>query len=375
MNELDQIRDAYPTQPPATPEATQLARTQLQDLARTESTRRRRLPAGFTPIRLGIGLTTAAATVAVVALGVPLLTPDADPGASQPPAVGTPDQSTTAPAAAPTARQILLVAAAHQERAEATTGKYFRVRTAGSRLIPAGRPYDLTYALEERSISESWTGKAGGTAYRGTRDLGVRPATPADEAKWRAAGSPTTWNFGPTDTVDQHDLIKSTQPSKGKLLELETQADRYLEVGGPNGVTTAQILALPTTPEALSARLLKDKAYRAAGADNTSYLVSMTTDLLLSTPATPKTRAAGLRLLAGLPGAVVKENVRDLQGRTGTSITFAFPKYKMTTRLIVDPKTGIVLSTSHTGGKNGSSTVLASGWTNETPAAPSTTIR
>ena len=373
MNELDQIRDAYPNQPAPTPEATQLARTQLQDLARAESTRRRRLPAGFTPVRLGIGLTTAAATVAVVALGVPLLTPDADPGASQPPAVGSPDQSTTSPEAPVTASQILLVAAAQQERAEATAGKYFRVRTVLSREYPA-RKDGLNYTLEELSISETWTGKAGGTAWNGARKLGAHPATPADEAKWRAAGSPTSWNLGPTDSADQHDLIISSKPGKGRLTELKGDADRYYALG-ELGVGQAEILALPTTPDALRDRLLKDKAARAAGADNTSYLVGMTSELLLSTPATPKTRAAGLRLLAGLPGAVVKTNVTDLQGRTGTSITFDFPRQGQTIQLIIDPKTGKLLSSTNTGGKNVSTTQLASGWTNENPTIPPAKIR
>jgi hypothetical protein len=156
---------------------------------------------------------------------------------------------------------------------------------------------------------------------------------------------------------------------------MESGGDRYYALGGEKGVSLAQILALPTTPAALRTRLLKDKSARAAGADDTSYLVQMTAGLLLQTPAPPKVRGAALRLLAGLPGAEIQRNVADLQGRKGTAVTFSFPDALVTIQLIIDPVSGKLLSIGHTGGKNGGDVVLASGWTNEKPGVPAAKIR
>jgi hypothetical protein len=86
-------------------------------------------------------------------------------------------------------------------------------------------------------------------------------------------------------------------------------------------------------------------------------------------------RGAALRLLAGLPGAKIQSNVADLQGRKGTAVTFSFPDAWVTIQLIIDPVTGKLLSTGHTGGKNGGAVVLASGWTNENPGVPAPKIR
>jgi hypothetical protein len=377
MDEFDKIRSAYPEQPGPSRQVTLQARAQLQTLAREAAAKpRRRLPVGLTPIRLGIGLTAGTAVVAVAGLAVPLvLSPDSDPGAAAPPGTTTSSGPTSiSPSTTLSASQVLLVAAAAQERAEATTGKYFRVRTVSRREYEVGRG-KAAYTLEEQRIDETWTGAKEGTAWFGSRTLGARPATPADEAQWRRAGSPTSWNLGPTDTVDKHDLIISSIPGKGTLEERKNDGDRYYALGDDEGVSSAQVLALPITPAALRTSLLKDKAIRAPGADDASYLVQMTTGLLRETPAPPKVRGAALRLLAGLPGAKIQRNVADLQGRKGTAVTFSFPDSLDTIQLIIDPVTGKLLSTGHSGGKNGGDVVLASGWTNEKPAVPAARIR
>jgi hypothetical protein len=377
MDEFDKIRSAYPEQPDPSRQVTLQARAQLQTLTReAAATPRRRLPVGLTPIRLGIGLTAGTAVVAVAALAVPLLlSPDSDPGAATPPGTATSaGPAATSPSTTLSASQVLMVAAVAQERTEATTGKYFRIRTVSRREYNVGRGKSA-YTLEEQRIEETWTGAKGGTAWFGSRTLGARPATPSDEAQWRQAGSPTSWNLGPTDTVDKHDLLISSTPGKGTLEERKNEGDRYYALGGDRGVSSAQVVALPTSPAALRTSLLKDKAARAPGADDTSYLVQATAGLLLETPAPPKVRGAALRLLAGLPGAEIQRNVADLQGRRGTAVTFSFPDSLDTIQLIIDPVTGKLLSTGHSGGKNGGDVILASGWTNEKPGVPAAKIR
>jgi hypothetical protein len=340
------------------------------DLTRAKrAVRRRRLT--------GIGLTTGAAAVTIAALAVPLVLS----GGSGTTVAAPPDSVTTsaAPERVLSASEVLLVAAAQEEKAEATSGKYFRVRTVHSaewavlasgevKCCAPGPTVPGGYKLRELKVTEKWTGLKGGTAWQGTRSLGALPVAAADVAGWKRAGSPTSWNTGPSDTVDKRDLILSTKPGKGNLLELEDNADRYYALS--QNATLQDVLRLPTTPEALRARLLKEKAVRAPDATDESALAQMASGLLSDTPAPPKVRAAAFRLLASLDGATVKQGVSDLVGRKGTAVAFSFRQYGMELQLIIDPKTGKLLSSRHTGWKNGSSTVLASGWTNDNPQVP-----
>ena len=343
------------------------------DLARARRAARRRR---FT----GAGLTAVTAAVAIGALAVPMvLSPGSDPAASAPPAGG----SVAGPVADLTAGQVLLVAAAHEETAEATTGKYFRVRKVQSKewtvmpgkivccgSQPAGPG---GYKLRELVVTENWTGLKGGTGWLGVRSLGASPATPADEVAWRRAGSPTSWNTGPADTADRKDRILSSKPGEATFFELRDGADRYTTLG--LNATLDDVLALPSTPEELRGRLLEVASGTAPDASQVSALAQISSGLLSDTPALPKVRAATYRLLAGLQGATVKHNVVDLSGRTGTAVGFSFPAYQLKLQLIIDPTTGKLLSSSHTGGKNGDTTVLLSGWTDDTPQAPPATVK
>jgi hypothetical protein len=342
------------------------------DRARRAARRRR-----FT----GVGLTAGAAAVTIAALAVPLvLSPGSGPAVSAPPGAVT---TSTGPVKALSASEVLLAAAAQEDKAEAATGKYFRVRTVSSRewtvmrgkivccaSTPAGPG---GYKLRELTVTETWTGLKGGTGWVGFRSLGAHPATAADEAAWRRAGSPASWNTGPTDTADKHERILLSKPDKASFFEQKDGADRYTTLG-TNG-TLAAVQSLPATPEELRKRLLAVKPELAPAASDVAALARISAGLLSDTPAPPKVRAAAFRLLAGLPGAVVKQNVTDLAGRTGTAVEFAFPAYRLNLQLIVDPTTGKLLSSRHTGGKNGDSAVLLSGWTNDTPQAPPATIK
>jgi hypothetical protein len=324
----------------------------------------------------GIGFTAGVAAVTVAALAVPLaFSSGSGSTISAPPATGS--------VKAMSASEVLLVAAAQEELGEPTTGKYFRVRTVGSRewtvrngkvtCCGSGPAGPGGYKVRELSVVETWTGLKGGTAWMGVRSLGAHPATAADEAAWRRAGSPTSWNAGPTDTSDKHDQIISTKPGKATFFELKDGADRYPALG--LNATLQDVLALPATPRELRGQLLKVKAKSAPDASEIAALAQISAGLLSETPALPKVRGAAFRLLAGLPGATVKQDVKDLAGRTGTAVVFSFPAYQVNLRLIIDPKTGKLLSSAQTGGKNGDQTVLRSGWTNDTPQAPPTVIK
>ncbi|TWD79828.1 hypothetical protein FB561_0894 [Kribbella amoyensis] len=317
------------------------------------------------------GMTAGVAAITVAALAVPLaMAPGGEPDVASP-SITSPDGAGVdrTPARTMTAGQLLLVAAAAEERTPATTGRYFLVRSVSSRDYVIRGPE--TYKVRQDKLTETWTGRKGGTAWVGERSISVKPATPADAAAWERAGSPSTWNLGPTDTADGHDLILSAKGGPGTLREAKQDADRYHALG-TDAVPLAEILALPRTVEGLRSRLLRDKAARAAAADTTSYLAEMAAGLISSTPARPEVRGAALRLLAGLPGAEVTERVTDPIGRRGTAVRFSFSQYQLGLELIIDPATGKLLTSRRSGGKNGDTSVLSIGWTNDRPVAPTT---
>ncbi|WBQ06123.1 CU044_5270 family protein [Kribbella sp. CA-293567] len=324
----------------------------------------------------GIGLTAGAAAVTIAALAVPLvLSGGSGSSVAAPPGAVTSE----APVAALSAGEVLLVAAAQEEKAEAASGKYFRVRTVatvewtvkadGSVVCCGSQPAGPGgYKLREERVMEKWTGLKGGTAWLGTRSLGTRPATAADVAAWKQAGAPASWNAGPSDSADKRPIILSTKPGKGSLVELKGDADRYPALG--RSATLQEVLALPTTPAALRQTLLKVRLYAAPDASEVSALTQLSSELLSATPALPKVRAAAFRLLAGLKGATVEQNVTDAVGRKGTAVSFSFRAYRLELQLIVDPKTGKLLSSRNTGGKDGGHSVLLSSWTNDTVQVP-----
>jgi hypothetical protein len=317
---------------------------------------------------VGIVLTAAAASVAVAALGLPMLTAD-DHTTGQGGPDGSAAPAITSPSAKPlTAGQVLLVAAVTEEQAGAPTGRYFGVRTLSHSYLTVGTGASA-YKLDRRWVIERWTGAKGEKSWFGSRDLGAHPATAADEAKWRRAGSPSRWDLGPADSASGDHVFVSSVPAKGSVTSLVFPGDQYF-VGARDAVTSAEIRALPTEPAALRAYLLRVvDAGPGAGEINRS-LVYAASGLIFNTPAPPKVRGAALRLLASLPGAHLDEGATDLQGRRGVAVSFDFAQ-KGTLRLIIDPKTGKVLGESHRGGKDGDTTVLAWGWTNEQPRIPS----
>ncbi len=377
MDEFDKIRSAFPEQPKPSAEVTAKARQRVQALVREAETvrRRDRWYAAARAGRVGMALTAAAASVALIALAVPLVLP---PG-SGPDAAPVP--STIAPTPRlMTASQVLLAVAVKQEQNEKVSGKYYRVRSLQLRgTTTVGSP---KYRIDRRNITESWMpGKQGVESWFGWVDLGARPATPADEAKWRAQGSPTEWQL----TYEKDPVTMAPgEPVVHKMTFDAVPPGYYLS--GIKPVTAQVIQNLPTDPVKLRA-VLASNPQPGATADLINYQVfSAAGRLLFEMPSPPKLRGAALRVLSMLPGVEFKENAKDAIGRTGIRITLdwertAKPGSRMTmlgdgrTSYIVDPSTGRLLSSEHDGLKSGASVVLESGWTDKTPTPPSRTIR
>ncbi|MFC1442856.1 CU044_5270 family protein [Streptacidiphilus sp. N1-10] len=101
---------------------------------------------------------------------------------------------------------------------------------------------------------------------------------------------------------------------------------------GPSSVDWEGLDRLPTDTDALRKLLAADGSGRAFGQ------IAL---LLGESPAEPALRAALYRVLAQLPRVQLEGPAKDSVGRTGTAV--AFPTGDVTERLVIDPKTGLLL--------------------------------
>ncbi|GAB2666747.1 CU044_5270 family protein [Kribbella swartbergensis] len=370
MNELERIRKAFPEPEGPTAETTAAARRQVQQLIR-EAERPTRRRARARAAWVGTALTATTAVVTVVGLGVPLLRGSPAPEAA--PATITP----TAPRFT-SASQVLIATAVQQETDEKVSGKFFRVRSL--HIGAATRVGNPKYTLERRTIGESWMPmKPGVQSWFGWVDLGYRPAAPADVAKWRAQGSPRSWQL-----VYEEDPITMapSEPVVTKMAFDEAPSGYYLT--GGKSLTAQQIAALPTDPVKLRAVLARTADPDATAFERDYVVFAAAGRLLFEMPSPPKLRGAALRVLAALPGTHVRTGVEDPIGRLGTEITIGtkpdLPSGGKTfmirggARYIIDPATGRLLSSTY-GGKLAATVVLESGWTDENPTPPSPAVR
>ncbi|MFB6725737.1 CU044_5270 family protein [Kribbella sp. NPDC056345] len=371
MNELESIRKAFPEDDGPSPEVSAAARRQLQSLIHEEKHRSRSTlaRAGW----IGGAVTATTAIVTVVALGVPLLQGAGSGDVGVAPATLTPPRLASA-------SEVLIAAAVKQEADEKVSGKYYRVRTlhvdTGTRV---GNP---KYTLKRQSITERWMPmKPGVESWFGWVELGYRPATAGDEAKWRAQGAPKSWV--------QSELVNpiTTEPTKPVVnkMSFENVPPGYY-LSGDKPLTAQQIAALPTDP-------VKLRAILARGADSRNeQLVNYTVyaaagRLLFEAPSPPKLRGAALRVLSTIPGVTIQQNVKDPLGRVGTKVSLktdfgrmkpgAEPTLFSDGRMdyIIDPVHGRLLASETGGFKAGADIVLESGWTDDRPMPPSMAIR
>ncbi|MVZ99123.1 hypothetical protein F8568_001715 [Actinomadura sp. LD22] len=253
------------------------------------------------------------------------------------------------------ARTVLLAAAEKLDGASEPTGRYWHKSTIGtSSWLAQGRGGEqYTVLLTEKS--DEWApGRPGGKMIASQQRLGVKPASAADAAAYRRAGSPVTLS-----------LRVPIQPSgKGgyKALKLPTGPGRVEKSSTPlvdgnkvywlgRNVTMKQLQSLPADPN----RLKKEVMRWYDGHDTESSSVPMTADawlfrvagsLVTELPVTPKVRAAAFRMLAGLKTVDSVGKVTDPQGRTGNAIGMKSKGVSGVVRrlLVIDPATGKALA-------------------------------
>jgi hypothetical protein len=335
-----------PTPPPVREEelTTVMARPRATRTARATARPRR---AGR-PLVPGLVLATATAVVAV------MITDTA------------PEKTGPGPSATSgSGSRVLLAAASHVEQQPVGSGTYWYVEEhlASLHEIP-GKNYTVAVRTEQRY----WTAAAKNKQWSQLVDLGTRPATKADEAVWKADGSPTSWKLqGETFTYAGKGEIQHDAP--GGIADTVMMGDLPLRL----------LATLPTDEKALRKRLfaLVDKDYNAPENILDRIVVDTAVQLATTLPSTPALRAAAYRLLAAEPGVRSLGDVKDHTGRPGYAVALPSPHGPVELRLIFDKSTGMPLGTetvvtrdgdgASKGELQGYTTITSMKWTEEPP--------
>ncbi|WP_431902550.1 CU044_5270 family protein [Nonomuraea sp. bgisy101] len=419
MDDLNAVRDLLSSTPPS-PQVTAEGRARLVasftaqtttpnpqenfHLATQTSPHSRRSAAGAGRRRaalrtarwtaLGAGLLGAAAAVTVV------ITSGTAPGGpdsatlAQPPSVDTSTGSSPRPDATPSARQILLAAAASVAKTSADGDYWMNHVVSGSmEPDPSGK-----YLLERTFSEQLWASpQAGKPTWRITQFLGAKPATPKDEEAWRADGSPKTWTY-PGKRIDEGGTSFVTK-SRAVTAAAGPREVRREDAGGSLGMLTNgepmtpdRLGKLPATPEGLRDYL--ESVIEKGAADGNLpplgrgqhadlWLYDMGAHIIMHFPVSPEVRAAAYRMIASLPSVTAVGEVTDPLGRRGRAVSI--PRTTDTgesegvDQLVVDAQTGLPLALVHTNAPDPSRQGAASfsyeavketGWTDEKPDLP-----
>jgi hypothetical protein len=284
--------------------------------------------------RVAVGVAAVAVAIAVV---LPAILPGNGPGGAD-------------PAAAAALHRFAGIAARQPATAAPQPGQfvYTKSESLNENTWVLGNDGTSMFTRLQPVTREAWIGVDGSGRLRETTGRGSFP-TPADEAAWKAAGSP---DLGEGKTTD------------------ETFA------AGPQGLSFLDLSGLPTDPDALRAAI--EARQIEGGPPGDAETFTIVGDLLREPYASPALRAALYEVAASLPEVQLVGDTTDASGRHGVAV--AYPDGSARNELIFDPETAALLgeSTIATGADPGvpagtilsSSVYLVSGVvdsTNETP--------
>ncbi|MEQ4302563.1 CU044_5270 family protein [Plantactinospora sp. B6F1] len=312
-----------------------------------------------------------AAAAVVVAVAGPNGAPDSAPEAAS----GVASSALDAPM---DYKRLLLVAAERSDKAPRASGRYLTVQTERGYAQPV-ETAEGTYVMFERYGDQYWLARSSAdSSWAISQELGAKPATPTDEARWRRNGSPAVMRV----TKPKPSELKIAQ---GEVERWKVDPDKQFALGDLN-VSQAELDALPTDPAALRSVLLS----RFTGEnvdmprDLDQWLFTVASAVVFGLPVSNQVRAAGYRLLATVPGVRGLGVVHDVRGRRGQAIAYdrgqVTPGKGLEVRLIFDPETGRPLaeetrvvepqgefSWMAPGSLSSYSLVLAAGATNDSP--------
>ena len=251
------------------------------------------------------------------------------------------------------------------------------------------------YVLEGSRSLETWRAKRPDLQYwRIWQDLGVKPATPQDEAAWRAAGAPASWRY-PKNMKTENLFSVPSRPLKAAAGE-RTAERLYGKWKGSAGhlagdsMTWKEVRAIPGEQDKLR-NYLEERIGRlelsGSGMDATEarahILLRGCVGIISGLPASPEVRASAYRILASLPGIRAEGEMTDPLGRRGQTLSYQEeiePGLFTQVQLVVDPSTGLLLAevrTNTTELANGrqaelrlSTSFQAIGWTDDRPQLP-----
>ncbi|SEG98279.1 hypothetical protein SAMN05444920_111268 [Nonomuraea solani] len=348
MDDLSTVRERLAVPGPST-ETVARGRSRLLKAIAKE---RRARSARWTTF--GLGLAGAAASAVVIgSTAVPLV-----PASPRPTAHAAP---------VPSAKQVLLAAAT------SVAGKPAEGDWWGIKLVRGSRFHDPTgrYVIQRADAEETWipAGKMTKPHWIVQRYLGAKPATPRDEAAWRAAGSPSSWAYRTVNPSDLGGNPFDVEAAPGEAESFESRDVEWRLLF--TGKTLAGMDELPSDAEGLRALLDPD--------GEEGNLLHNLQSLIAYVPVSSEVRATAYRLMAGLPGVVAEGRATDQLGRTGQAVLYLSPDMRdsgeqVRTRLIVDSVTGEPLSvetlTLDTGELMSFTAIEQTLWTDQKPDFP-----
>ncbi|MFD3735814.1 CU044_5270 family protein [Streptomyces sp. NPDC058632] len=308
-----------------------------------------RLRGGIRPLRTVAAL---AAVTAVAASAVAVSALHRDPSGVR--ASALPQSSSAAGPGSSTSDgrgdvRLELLSAAKKAETSAADGTYWQTTTRSEDVNVVGEQGQL-FAVRTTSTAEWSVGVRPGSRSLMVSGLdGVTaPRTKADEARWRAAGSPGTMRAEATGN-EEGGTLGYTMGTRRPMV-MRTDADDKIYALGPRNVTYQDLRELPSDSGELRRELEKlyaEDSGADTGVGRTAYVLRRAADLV-TMPVKPAVRAAAYRVMADLPGVRGLGRVTDPLGREGVGVAFPgtarTPLGSVEQRLVVDPSTGAMLA-------------------------------
>ncbi|WP_327003201.1 CU044_5270 family protein [Dactylosporangium sp. NBC_01737] len=324
MDELELLAGARPVTPPSAETVNEARR----HLARQIYAK----PASHWRVRLMLPIAAGALAVSTgIVVGAHVLSPapSAPPGANGSPG---PARTWDTGPLKPDNRsaQDLLLTAAEQtlHQTDPGSGKYWLSSWEEGQLIQVGQKGAEYAIMGHYSYNEWYSIKDRFNVFE-TRWAGAEPASDADKAAWKKAGSPSSWPIdqGPGCPSDPNksytiDAAKTSQVSRSD--EGAGKEPSQFRVLGEY-LTADQIRALPSDPAALKQWLIgviqKRNLPHKSDVELGESLFAGVQNLLFFNPITPQVRAAAYKVLAGMPGVTSLGAVKDGKGRNGVAVS------------------------------------------------------
>lgn len=333
MNEFQVIDSVMPDVPPSS--ADQLAAARERVLAATQVPIVSMVRAGR---RSWTGMALVAAAVALVIGAVVALVPRP---AVEPVAV--------------TPMQQLEAAAAKLAATPETKGRYWRRDTEHVMRTKNGYGYEV----EERAMEVLAFGP-NREVYGWHEPMSSKPYTAESLKAWRRDGSP---KLCPAQGCDKN------MPAYSSV-----DLDVALKLADGLKPTLTELRSLPKEPAALRARLLE--SYNPQVAVEREPWLEMAASRLISSPATPGTRAAAYLLLANAPGIKVVDDIPGMFGLDGLALQYKAGQ--IVGQIVIDRRTGQLLGRqwlTREGIDYGAEIVRKVGWSDVRPVPPTKCVR